>query len=272
MHVQPGEIKLADSMKPGKLKGLYIYETPEALFRSAARVFLELCNEEIARKGFFTVVLSGGTTALGLYKTLASDDFRERVPWKDVFFFWGDERCVAPDSPESNYGDAYRTFLSKAMVPEENVRRMRGERPPQEAASEYEMEIREFFRDKGEGEMPVFDFILFGLGSDGHTLSLFPGSPALSERSRLVVEDYVEKLGAWRLTMTLPLVNNARAGAFLVAGADKAGILEEMMEGRAGRYPAQMIKPYSGNLIWLVDREAASGVLPEMDAWSVRRI
>jgi 6-phosphogluconolactonase len=253
-------------MKPGKLKGFYIYETPEALFRSASRVFLELCNEEITRKGFFTVVLSGGSTPLGLYRMLVSDEFRELVPWKDVFFFWGDERCVAPDSPESNYGAAYRTFLSKAAVPAENVHRMRGEGPPEEAAREYEAEIRGFFRDKGEGEMPVFDFILFGLGSDGHTLSLFPGSPALSEDKRLVVDVYVEELGAWRLTMTLPLVNNARAGAFLVTGIGKAGIIEEMMQGEAAeRYPAQMIKPDSGNLIWFVDREAASGVVLDQD-------
>ncbi len=239
-----------------------MYETPEDLFRSAARVFIELCHEELARKGFFTVVLSGGKTPSGLYSLLASEEFRERVPWKDIHFFWGDERCVPPGDDESNYGTAWRLMLSKAAVPEENIHRMRGEAEPRASALEYEEEIRRFFREKGEEGLPSFDFILFGLGEDGHTLSLFPGSPALSERERLVVESRAKRPGP-RLTMTIPLVRNARAGAFLVAGKGKAGILRELMEGGGARYPAGMVTPSSGNLIWLVDRDAAEDVLKQ---------
>ncbi len=246
-------------MKTGKLKGFYMYEDPGAVFHACARIFIELCNEEMQRKGFFTVALSGGETPLGFYELLASE-FRERVPWKDVYLFWGDERCVGPGNEESNFGAAYNALISRAGVPRENVHRMRGEIEPARAAVEYEREIRGFFLAYGQEGTPEFDLVLLGLGADGHTLSLFPGSPALAEQDRLVV-DVVAPGGGRRITMTPPLVNNARAAAFLVTGPKKAAMLKEVIVPGPARYPAQAIRPASGNLIWLVDREAASGVL-----------
>ncbi|MFQ5736094.1 MAG: 6-phosphogluconolactonase [Thermodesulfobacteriota bacterium] len=246
-------------MKTGRLKGFYVYDTAQELFRSAARVLLELCNEEISRKGFFTVVLSGGSTPSGLYELLASGEFRSRVPWKDVHLFWGDERCVDPGHPDSNYGMAERVLLSKVPVPEGNLHRMRGEAEPEAAARGYEEEIRGFFGRMGVEGPPSFDLLLLGLGTDGHTLSLFPGTPALAETERLVVALPVG--GGFRLTMTLPLVNNARTAVFLVTGQRKAEILRRVMEEDGARMPAQSVRPSSGNRLWLVDRDAASGVL-----------
>jgi len=241
----------------GRLKGFYVFDSPEELFRTAARVMIELCYAEVARKGYFTVALSGGSTPLGLYAMLASDEFRERVAWKDIHFFWGDERCVGPDDERSNYGAALRALLSKANIPAGNIRRMRGEAPPKEAAEEYERGIREFFREMG-AHGPSFDLVFLGLGEDGHTLSLFPGSGALTERERLVVESRSGKDGPARLTMTLPLINNSGVCAFLVSGHAKARILRAVMGDGSGRYPAGRVSPRSGNLVWFVDRGAAS--------------
>lgn len=241
----------------GKLKGFYIFDGPEELFRTAARVLLELCLGEIARKGYFTVVLSGGSTPLGLYSLLASAEFRERVAWKDIHFFWGDERCAPPDDELSNYGAAMREMFSKVDVPEGNIHRMRGEAPPSEAALEYEREIKDFFRERGAAA-PSFDMVFLGLGEDGHTLSLFPGSGALTERERLVVESLAGDDGPVRLTMTLPLVNTAGVCAFLVSGKGKSRILRAVMEDESVRYPAGMVAPRSGNLVWFVDKGAAS--------------
>jgi len=250
-------IKKDRSALSGRLKGFYVFNGPEELFRTAARVLLELCFAEVERKGYFTVALSGGSTPLGLYALLASVDFRERVAWKDIHFFWGDERCVPPDDERSNYGAAMRAMFSKVDVPQENIHRMRGEALPDKAAAEYEKEIAGFFRERGANE-PSFDMVFLGLGEDGHTLSLFPGSGALAERDRLVVESRAGEGGPGRLTMTLPLVNNAGACAFLVSGAAKARILKAVMEGGRSSYPASMVSPRSGNLIWFVDKDAAS--------------
>jgi len=244
---------------PGRLKGLYVFETGEKLFRTAARVMIELCYAEVARKGYFTVVLSGGSTPLGLYSLLASDEFRARVTWRDIHFFWGDERCVPPGDPASNYGEALRTMLSKANVPEENIHRMRGEMEPARAAIEYEKDITGFFSARQAPE-PVFDLVFLGLGTDGHTLSLFPNAPELAESERLVIESRAPSGGPERLTMTLPLVNSAGVCVFLVTGAVKAGILKAVMENDGGRYPASLVSPRSGNLAWFVDREAASAM------------
>jgi len=243
----------------GRLKGLYVFETGEKLFRTAARVMIELCYAEVARKGYFTVVLSGGSTPLGLYSLLASEEFRARVTWRDIHFFWGDERCVPPGDPMSNYGEDSRTMLSRANVPEENIHRMRGEMDPGQAAIEYEREITGFFSAR-EAPEPVFDLVFLGLGPDGHTLSLFPNGPELAESERLVVESRAPSGRPERLTMTLPLVNKAGVCVFLVTGSKKAGILKAVMEDDGGRYPASLVSPVSGNLAWFVDTEAASAM------------
>lgn len=249
------------SISSGRLKGFYVFDGPEDMFRTAARILLELCLMEVERKGYFTVALSGGSTPLGLYSMLASAEFRERVAWRDIHFFWGDERCVPPGDERSNYGAAARAMLSKADVPECNIHRMRGELSPREAAGEYEREIKGFFDERHEGgavPSPAFDLVFLGLGEDGHTLSLFPGGEALAESKKLVVDTPGVEGGPVRLTMTLPLVNNAGACVFLVSGRPKARILRAVMEDESGRYPAARVSPRSGNLLWLVDREAAS--------------
>lgn len=239
----------------GKIN-LKIFETPEALYRAGAAIFVDLSIREVEKKGVFTAVLSGGSTPEGLYRLLGSPEFRSRVPWPRVHLFWGDERCVSPESEESNYNMAKKAILGDIDIPPENIHRMHGEEDPGKAAGLYEEEILGFFGFERAGP-PAFDLVLLGLGEDGHTLSLFPSTGALKERRRFVIGNYVERIGAYRLTMTLPVVNSASNIIFLVSGGKKAGILKEVMEGK-GAYPAQMINPLTGELTWLVDKKAAA--------------
>lgn len=231
--------------------GLKVYKDTDELARAAASLFLNLSSEKIKEKGSFTVVLSGGKTPETLYRLLASPEFKERIEWTKVRVFWGDERCVPPDDPESNYGMASRALLSKVPVPPENLHRIKGELGPSLASALYEEEITAYFKDSA----PVFDLVLLGLGEDGHTLSLFPGTEALDERKRLVATNFVGKLGSWRVTMTLRLVNRASNLVFIAAGAGKSRALKEALEG--GLHPAGKIRPVNGRLLWLADRDAA---------------
>lgn len=248
-----------------------IYEDIAGVSRAAAEIFLGLSVREAGRKGFFTVVLSGGKTPALLHSMLAGDGFGHRIPWEAVHLFWGDERCVGMDDPMSNYKNAGDLLISKVDIPPENVHRIRAELPPAEAALEYEREIRGFFSsmEKGGGPLeaaregavngdatPAFDLVFLGLGADGHTLSIFPSTGALREKERMVVDNYVEVLGSHRVTMTLPLINSASCVVFLVSGKDKAGALREALSGGGG-LPARMVRPAKGELLWLVDREAA---------------
>lgn len=235
-----------------KPRDVLIYGGLAELSKNAANFFLELSLKEVSSKGVFTAALSGGHTPLALYNALSSGYYKKSVPWKNVHLFWGDERCVKPDNPQSNYGAAYNALISKVPIPAENIHRMHGEADPAEATREYDGELKRFFG----GAAPVFDLVLLGLGADGHTLSIFPSSKAVREKDRLVVENYVEKLGQFRLTMTIPLVNNASNIVFLVSGEDKASVLKEVLEGE-GRYPAEMIRPVNGRLVWMVDKQAA---------------
>ncbi len=237
---------------------LFTYENIMELGRGGAEFFLKHCLKETERKGLFTVVLSGGNTPYRLYTALASNEFRERVPWEKVHLFWGDERCVGPDHPESNFGLAYRALISRVDIPQQNVHRIKGELAPAEAALDYEGEIRRFFGVTEPYKAPVFDMVFLGMGDDGHTLSLYPATKALSEEERLVAENYVEKLGAYRVTMTLPLVNNASFVIFLVSGKGKSGALKQVLSDAKAGYPAQLIRPRTGEVRWLIDRGAAS--------------
>jgi 6-phosphogluconolactonase len=230
-----------------------------ALSQEAARRFLLLARDAVAARGHFSVALSGGSTPKPLYALLADPPFRDEAPWPHVHVFWADERCVPPDHPESNYRLAAETFLSKVPLPPENIHRMQGERDdPQAAAADYARTLRGFFRPD-EGKMPRFDLILLGMGENGHTASLFPANPALDERTALVAAPYVEELRAHRLSLTAPVLNNARNVIFLVAGAGKAETLRRVLEGerRPTELPAQLVRPTSGALTWLVDEEAA---------------
>ncbi|MGH7887043.1 MAG: 6-phosphogluconolactonase, partial [Candidatus Binatia bacterium] len=186
------------------------------LSRKAAQQFVALARQAIAARGRFSVALSGGSTPKALYSLLATGEFSEQLAWRQNDLFWGDERCVAPDHPESNFRMVKEALLSKISIPSENVHRMSGENEPAIAAAAYEAELRQFVSSATE-KFPRFDLILLGLGEDGHTASLFPGSSALNETERLVATTYVVKLQAHRLSLTFPLINNAAQVSFLIA-------------------------------------------------------
>jgi 6-phosphogluconolactonase len=231
----------------------------DELNRKAAEQFISLAGEAISRTGQFTVALSGGSTPKALYSLLASPDYRERVDWSRVHLFWGDERCVPPDHLESNYRMVHEALLSKISLPPENIHRMAGEKAPRDAAADYENELRTFFR-LAVNAVPRFDLVLLGLGEDGHTASLFPGSPALNERNRLVATVYVERFKAHRLTLTLPVINAADQVTFLVSGESKRAIVKQLLGagGDPANFPAAKVSPTDGKLTWLITEDAAA--------------
>jgi len=233
--------------------------TPQELFAAAAEVVVGAATDAVAQRGRFTIALSGGSTPKSLFNLLATNA-RTVLPWERMFFFWGDERHVPTTDPDSNYRMAEETMLSKVPVPPGNVFRMAAENPDAAAVAEdYEKTLRKFFALE-PGQVPVFDLILLGMGPDGHTASLFPGTAGLQEKSRLVIANWVEKMKTSRLTFTLPVLNAARCVTFLVSGTDKAAVLRTVLEGDvpAEQYPAMLVRPTDGKLIWLVDRAAAS--------------
>ena len=228
---------------------LEIAYTPEDLARAAARFFVAKSNEAVAKRGMATIALSGGSTPKLLYQLLADpkEPFREQVPWSRIQFFWSDERHVPPDHPDSNYRMANEAMLAHVPVLKENVHRVMSENPnAAEVAEQYEAVVPQ-----------RFDLILLGLGTDGHTASIFPGSEVMHGTKRLVAAPWVEKQKSYRITMTLPLINNAASVVFLVSGAEKAEIVKDVVEGPK-RYPAQEVRPVNGELILMLDREAAS--------------
>ena len=228
---------------------LRILTSKEDLARAAAEHFVRKSSEAVAQKGSFTVALSGGSTPKALYELLA-DQFRDQIPWPNIHFYWSDERHVPPDHPDSNYRLANEAMLSRVPVALTNVHRIISENPAADAARDYEDTIKEI------GGNPRLDLILIGLGTDGHTASIFPGSEVLNETERLVAAPWVEKLNTYRITMTLPLLNNGASVVFLVSGADKTQIVKEVLEGPE-KYPAQAVKPINGELIWMLDQDAA---------------
>ncbi len=235
---------------------LLIYPDRDALSRAAADKFVERANAAIAARGRLSVALSGGSTPRELYAELASNAYRARVEWRQVHFFWGDERAVPPDSPDSNYRMANETLLSHIPVPKENVHRILAEKNPEIAAAEYEQTLRDFF---GE-DIPRFDLVLLGLGTNGHTASLFPHTSALNEKKRGCISVWVPELNAMRITLTALVLNDAAHIIFLVAGMDKAVVLREVLRGPYDpeRLPAQLIHPDHGSLLWMIDQAAAS--------------
>ena len=233
---------------------LLVYETPEELAEASARDFAARAQEAIDALGRFAVVLAGGSTPKATYEVLARD-YADELDWSKVHVFFGDERTVPPDHEDSNYRMARETLLSRIRVG--SVHRLRCELPSEEAAATYERELREFYGTSEEP--PSFDLILLGLGEDGHTASLFPETSALDVTDRWVVANQVLKLETARLTLTIPIINAAKAVTFLVAGEDKAPVLKEILEGDADPHecPAKFIRP-EGDLTWMVDKAAAS--------------
>jgi 6-phosphogluconolactonase len=231
----------------------------DELNRKAAAQFIELARRSIALEQRFAVALSGGSTPKALYSLLASPEYREKIDWPRVHLFWGDERCVPPDHAESNFRMTLEALLSKINLPERNIHRMAGEKDPAAAAIDYENQLRAFFAST-KNAIPRFDLILLGLGEDGHTASLFPGSAALAQAERLVATAYVEKLHAHRLTLTLPVLNAAAQVTFLITGQGKAAIVKELLgsDRSTGNYPAAHVKPVEGRLTWLITADAAA--------------
>jgi 6-phosphogluconolactonase len=235
--------------------------TPQELFGAAAEEVFRAAEEAVEERGRFTIALSGGSTPKSLYNLLATNA-RFALPWDRMFFFWGDERHVPPTDAESNYRMVNEAMLSKVPVPAANIFRVPTENSDASLdAAAYEQTLLQFFALK-PGQLPQFDLILLGLGPDGHTASLFPGTAGLQENSRLVIANWVEKLKTSRITLTLPVLNAARCVAFLVSGTDKAEVLKSVLEGDAPGelYPSKLVRPTNGKLIWFIDRAAASAL------------
>ncbi|MCA1815135.1 MAG: 6-phosphogluconolactonase [Acidobacteria bacterium] len=246
----------ADALAIGGARVL-VFDDAAAVSRAAAGRFVASADASIRQSGRFSVALSGGSTPRAIYELLASAEFAPRVEWSKVHAFFGDERCVPPDDEASNYRMARESLLSHVPIPTQNVHRMIGEGDAVANARLYEDDLRSFF---GGDALPRFDLVMLGLGEDGHTASLFPGSPALEERRAWAVANRVEKLGAYRLTLTAPAINAAAAVMFVAAGAGKAERLRDVLEGGRdpSRLPAQLIRPGVGTLEWFVDRAAAA--------------
>lgn len=229
-----------------------------AVAREAAERWVRLSREAIAARGKFSVALSGGSAPPALFALLASQTYRTQIAWDRAVVLWGDERCVPPEHADSNYRMAHETLLSRVPVAPGNVHRMRGEANPEQAALEYEQTVRREVPPR-DG-LPSIDLNLLGLGPDGHTASLFPGTPPIHERTRLVVANFVPKLNAHRITFTPPLINASAHVMILVAGPEKADALRAVLEGefKPDVFPAQIVKPAEGTLTWLVDQAAAA--------------
>ena len=239
---------------------LRVYDNPEEVARAVASRFVEVSREAIETRGRFSVALAGGSTPKRVYELLASEEWRAQVAWARVHVFFGDERCVPPEHPDSNFRMARESLLARVPLPAENVRRLRGEGDPAESAAMYEAALRAFF----DGEpWPRFDLVMLGMGDDGHTASLFPGSPALREQTAWVVAAHVEKLRAYRLTLTLPAINHAENVMFVVTGASKSERLREVLAAPkvSDPPPAQLVRPTRAPLEWFLDKAAAPDFL-----------
>ena len=251
-----------------KLKIRYFVEPDgAALAQRAARHFVEMASEAVARRGQARVAISGGSTPKAAFKLLADprQPWRERMPWEKLELYWVDERTVPPDSAESNYRMTREALLDHAPLRPEQVHRMEGELEPEVAAARYESMLRNDFRLEG-AESPRFDLVELGMGDDGHTASLFPHTEAIHTLGRLVMANQVPQKETWRITLTWPVINNASSVFFLIGGADKAKVLSDVFMGERDpeRLPSQLIWPTSGILTLFLDKDAAA-LLPATD-------
>jgi 6-phosphogluconolactonase len=226
-----------------------------ALTQTAAQEFHKVAESAVQERGRFSVALSGGNTPRAIYSLLASK--HKELPWDRIHVFFGDERHVPPDHPDSNFRMASESLLSKVPVPEKNVHRIHAELDAEAAAAEYDQQLVNFFHLSNH-DWPRFDLIFLGIGEDGHTASLFPGSQALAETSHRVMANWVEKFKTFRITLTFPVLNHAAEVVFLVSGAGKAQVLNQVLRPGANKYPAQSVRPENGRLLWLVDQDAGS--------------
>ncbi len=251
-------MKIAKTLDLGDKGKVLVVPDAAALYEAAAELFVQTAVDSIAQRGRFAVALSGGSTPKALYALLATEPWRTRVDWSKTHFFWSDERWVPSTDPQSNYRMANDALLSKIPVPPANIHRIQTDtgEPPQ-SALQYEQEIRKLL-----GDRPQFDLDLLGLGTNGHTASLFPHRPTLHVRDRLVVSDFIDEVKMNRVTFTVPLINDARHNLFLVSGEEKASVVKEILRGPndPDRLPSQFIRQSSGSLTWLMDAAAAANL------------
>ncbi|HLR25495.1 MAG TPA: 6-phosphogluconolactonase [Fodinibius sp.] len=236
------------------------YPDPVKLSEAAALLFKRKATEAVKKRGRFTVALSGGSSPQRLSELLASDRFRSEIPWKDVIIFWGDERFVPPDDPQSNARMARECLLDHVPVPSDQIHPIPTGGSPETAAKQYGDSLASVWN---QSPLPRFDFVLLGLGENGHTASLFPETEVLNEQKKWVAPVFLEEQQQYRITLTAPLLNNARCVMFLVFGHSKAQVLHNVLEGpsQPSKLPAQLIDPAAGKLYWLLDEAAASGLV-----------
>jgi 6-phosphogluconolactonase len=245
----------------------YVEPDPAAVARRAAQYFVEMAGEAAEAQGRARIAISGGSTPRAAFALLGdrSQPWRAQMPWEKLDLYWVDERAVAPDDSQSNYRMTREALLDHVPLKPEQIHRIESELEPETAAARYESELRSSFRLEG-AEVPRFDLVALGMGDDGHTASLFPGSLGLHEMGRLAIANHVPQKDTWRITLTWPVINRARSVFFLIAGADKASILNEVLTGPHDpeRLPSQLIWPASGILTLILDKAAAT-LLPATD-------
>jgi 6-phosphogluconolactonase len=236
---------------------IIVADNPSEFAKKGASIFATTAKDSFAKNGRFVVAISGGSTPRSIHRLFAEEPCCSEIPWGKTHIFWADDRCVPENSPASNYGRAKKDFLDRVSIPREQIHRMPGEASPKDGALKYQEELANFFYLKGE-EFPVFDLIFLGIGEDGHTASLFPGQRALEERERFVVAVKGGDPNVSRLTMTYPVLNRGILIVFIVSGKKKASIVKAVLEEEQRQFPAQMIQPLNGTLVWLLDQGAAS--------------
>ncbi|NPV75529.1 MAG: 6-phosphogluconolactonase [Anaerolineae bacterium] len=245
---------------------IQLFHSPDAFYDHAAQRFVRAAKQAIQQRGVFTCALAGGNTPLELYRQLASPHYRNQVPWRKVHFFWGDERCVPPDHPESNYFNAYKSFIEPLSIPSSHVHRIKGELLPDLAIQDYARLLQKFAsKEAGAPPWPVFDLVILGLGEDGHIASIFPGSEETNSPIISVSAQYQGR-PAHRISLTPLVFNHARQIFFLVRGKNKHDAFVQSLSGRQDllRWPAQRIRPIQGSVTWIVDCEAAGDAINQI--------
>ena len=246
-------------------KNIHAYPNKEKLVAATTERIADCIEQAIQQNGLCNMALSGGNTPGGIFSLLGSSPYSDRLDWSKLHLFWGDERMVLPEHQDSNFRLVQETLLEHIKIPDENVHRMRGEIAPEEAAAEYAELLHNHFKESP----PCFDLMLLGLGGDGHTASLFPGTDAVEECEKHAVAVFVPKLDAWRVTLTLPVLNAARKILFLVSGKSKSEMVQRIMSNKQPdkEIPATMVNPQNGELHWMLDSDAM--VLINKDARKV---
>ena len=238
------------------MSDISVFENENLLSEAAADFLVSLSAENIKKNGKFSIALSGGKTPSTLFSLLATPKYNNAINWQQVFVFWGDERCVPADDENNNSYVAKQLLLNKVALPQKNIFTVPVNMPPAKAAHHYEQTLKIFFKT----QFPLLDMILLGMGTNGHTASLFPKTPILKDTTALVKEVFVKEAGLHRISFTVPMINNAKNILFLVTGKEKASMLHTVLEGKYEpvKYPAQLVKPARGNkLFWFVDKAAA---------------